>query len=860
MINLFFSFRGRVRRGDFWYAVLVVMSALAVLDIACERVLARSIPLLLCVPIYWSLLALCIKRYHDIGRNGWWLLLLVIPFIGPAWVVYSLAFRKGQQHENRYGSRPGVIELDYLTVEPKPDQAETVVNDVTAMNPVEVSQVIRPTTVDEIQRAIADSSGPVSIGGGRFSMGGQTASPASMHLDLRSFNRILQFSPEERWIRVQSGARWCDIQRFLDPHDMSVKIMQTYANFTVGGSLSVNSHGRYIGLGPLILSVRSIKLVLADGRLVTASPEENAEIFYGAIGGYGGLGVIVEAELDVDDNCRVGAVTKVMPAGRYADYFRREIRDDDKSLFHNGDVYPPHYSRVRATTWKRTEKPVTQTNRLMSLRSAFPLERYFYWAISETPTGTWRREHLIDPVLFFSQKVHWRNYEAGYDVAELEPRSRQRRTYVLQEYFVPVDRFEDFLAKAAEILQRYGVNMINISIRHAVADPGSLLAWAREEVFAFVMYYKQGVAAHDRGCVAVWTRELIEAVIEVGGTYYLPYQAHATDDQFHRAYPRARELFALKDRLDPDFRFRNVLWDKYYAPTRETNMNEEHTAGGSEFRHVFGTTKGSDAFFLFLQNIFHLFPEDKFHGLIVDACGKPSTDKAIYETVRAGLPGIQPFLAALTYALPALKKQKKEMTRQTLEILGDRNSFDGYLEIGSTGRYISDLRKHLRFKGPLYITNDIAPGNGPGDIMERGQFAKLGTFFSLDYAPLDSHGIAAGSLDLVTCYIGLHHCPDEKLDEFVRSLHRALRPGGVFIIRDHDAGSEDMQIFCSLVHTVFNLGLMMPWAENDAEFRHFRSAEAWSEYIVQRGFKDQGPRLLQQNDPSDNTLMSFVKG
>ena len=63
-----------------------------------------------------------------------------------------------------------------------------------------------------------------------------------------------------RTIRVQAGIRWCDIQRFIDPHDLAIRIMQTYANFTVGGSLSVNSHGRYMGQGPLILSVRAISL------------------------------------------------------------------------------------------------------------------------------------------------------------------------------------------------------------------------------------------------------------------------------------------------------------------------------------------------------------------------------------------------------------------------------------------------------------------------------------------------------------------------------------------------------------------------------------------------------------------------
>ena len=39
--------------------------------------------------------------------------------------------------------------------------------------------------------------------------------------------------------------------------------------------------------------------MLHDGEIVDASPEENADLFYGAIGGYGALGIIVEAELDL---------------------------------------------------------------------------------------------------------------------------------------------------------------------------------------------------------------------------------------------------------------------------------------------------------------------------------------------------------------------------------------------------------------------------------------------------------------------------------------------------------------------------------------------------------------------------------
>jgi FAD/FMN-containing dehydrogenase len=189
-------------------------------------------------------------------------------------------------------------------------------------------------------------------------MGGQTASPGSLHLDMRKFNQVVEFSPLRRTIRVQSGIRWCDIQRFIDPHNLSVKIMQTYANFTVGGALSVNAHGRYVGLGPLIMSVRSIAVVLANGDLVEASPACNAELFYGAVGGYGGLGVIVEAELDLVENTRVERISNKLQVKDYVAHFRKTVRDSREVVFHNADLYPPGYTRVRCETWVETSKPV----------------------------------------------------------------------------------------------------------------------------------------------------------------------------------------------------------------------------------------------------------------------------------------------------------------------------------------------------------------------------------------------------------------------------------------------------------------------------------------------------------------------
>jgi FAD/FMN-containing dehydrogenase len=432
-----------------------------------------------------------------------------------------------------------------------------------------VMDVVEPFSIAEVQNWIKNHPGPVSIGGGRYSMGGQTASESAVQLDMRSLNRVVSLDIPNKRITVQAGIRWRDIQDVIDPLNLSIKIMQTYSNFTVGGSLSVNVHGRYVGQGPLIRSVDSIRVVLADGSLVEASPTQNPEIFFGAIGGYGGIGVIVEATLQLVDNEKVERSSKRISAKDYRRFFMSEIRDSKEVIFHNGDIYPPEFDQVNVVSWKRTDKPLTVKERLIPRNKKYKLEPRAISILNSMPMGRKIRQAIVDPMVFKGSIVALRNYEASHDVAELEPPSRKRSTFVLQEYFVPVDRFDEFVPKMRDVFKKHKVKVFNVSIRHALPDTGSLLAWAPEEVFAFVVYYQQGTSDRDRKAVAEWTREMISEVLSVKGRYYLPYQIHATDQQFAEAYRRSGEFFALKRKLDPQNRFRNKLWDRYYVAPGE---------------------------------------------------------------------------------------------------------------------------------------------------------------------------------------------------------------------------------------------------------------------------------------------------
>lgn len=439
------------------------------------------------------------------------------------------------------------------------------VGNITGLYPVEVTRIEAPRSTAEVIAAVRAWSGRIAVGGGRYSMGGQVAVLGGLHLDMRQMNGLVWLRPAQRTVRVQAGMRWRDLQDLLDPQGLAVKIMQSYANFSVGGSVSVNCHGRYVGLGPVGHSVRALQIVTADGGVIEASPQANADWFAAAIGGYGAVGVITEVELDIVPNARIERRVVPVALADYVTHFRRSVQADPTAVLHNADLLPPAFDAPVCVTWHRVGDDValTEPARLVGRGETYALAQNAIFVMTELPGGALLRSKLVHPLLMRPPAVKWLNHEASLDAAELEPRTRALSTYVLQEYFIPEHGFLGFAGGMASLLRRRGVEALNVSIRHSPPDRVSLLPWAREEVFSFVLYFKQRTGPRARERVGAWTRELIELALRHGGRYYLPYQLHASAGQFARAYPEADALRRFKRTVDPEGRFSNELWRRY---------------------------------------------------------------------------------------------------------------------------------------------------------------------------------------------------------------------------------------------------------------------------------------------------------
>ncbi len=198
------------------------------------------------------------------------------------------------------------------------------------------------------------------------------------------------------------------------------------------------------------------------------------------------------------------------------------------------------------------------------------LERWIFRGSQGSEYGKdlrWSLETSFSP-WFFERRTH-RNQVMQSRVDLYENRD-PTQTDILQEYFVPRGRLEEFLRRVRAIVPAHAADLLNVTLRDVRRDDDTLLRYADGDVMALVFFFSQPRTAAADAAMQALTRELIDASLLVGGRYYLPYRLHASRNQFQRAYPKHETFFALKRAVDPHEVFQNEFYRAYRpAPPAE---------------------------------------------------------------------------------------------------------------------------------------------------------------------------------------------------------------------------------------------------------------------------------------------------
>jgi SAM-dependent methyltransferase len=150
---------------------------------------------------------------------------------------------------------------------------------------------------------------------------------------------------------------------------------------------------------------------------------------------------------------------------------------------------------------------------------------------------------------------------------------------------------------------------------------------------------------------------------------------------------------------------------------------------------------------------------------------------------------------------------------------------------------------------------------GLADSVERGSFKPVGNFIPFDFSNVRNNDISEipeESVDLVTLNMGLHHLHQEDVSEFLKIVKKILRPGGVFIVREHDARPDLIPIL-DLAHSVFNVVTGVTLENERTEIRAFRSVKDWCKILEGAGFQNVFMYGLEKTDPTEDYMLTFIK-
>jgi len=175
------------------------------------------------------------------------------------------------------------------------DEARTLWNGTTPRRP---AVIIRARDAKDVAAAVnvaREAGVPIGVSGGRHNVAGNAMPDGAVVIDLRDM-RTVTVDAEARRVRVQGGALLGDIDKATRPYNLAVPV--GVATETGIGGLALGG-----GLGWLrrkhgltVDNLVSAQVVLADGRTVRASEQEQADLFWALRGGGGNFGVVTEFE------------------------------------------------------------------------------------------------------------------------------------------------------------------------------------------------------------------------------------------------------------------------------------------------------------------------------------------------------------------------------------------------------------------------------------------------------------------------------------------------------------------------------------------------------------------------------------
>jgi decaprenylphospho-beta-D-ribofuranose 2-oxidase len=386
------------------------------------------------------------------------------------------------------------------------------------------------------------------------------SSLASHVLNMLRLDRMLAFDGERGLLKCEAGLSLEDILEIFVPRGWFLPVVPGTKFVTVGGAIASDVHGKnHHRDGSFCSHVESLDVMLADGTIVTCSPDENPELFHAVCGGMGLMGVVVRAVI---------RLRKVPSAYiRQVTYAARNLEEVmDLFIRHSGATYSVAWldcvergrgmgrsilmlgEHAQPDEFPGGRRPF-QTRKPIGLSVPFDLPGFilnpttvkafnalYYWRKSSRASSS---VISYEPFFFPLDSIH--NWNRIYG----------KRGFVQYQFVLPFEAGKSGLTEILDRVSRRGTGSFLAVLK--------LFGEGNDNLLSFPM--KGWTIALDfpvNDSLWRFLDELDRIVLDHGGRLYLAKDARMTAETFRAGYPGFEEFSSLKRKYDSGNTFRSL--------------------------------------------------------------------------------------------------------------------------------------------------------------------------------------------------------------------------------------------------------------------------------------------------------------
>ncbi len=416
--------------------------------------------------------------------------------------------------------------------------------------PAEISHPATEAELVAIVQRAAASGRRVKVVGAGHSFTDIAATDGTL-VKLDRYTDVIDIDTVAYRVTVQAGIVLHDLNLALDRRGLAMPNLGDIDVQTVSGATSTGTHGTGATITGLAGFIVGMRLIVADGTVLSCSANENAEIFHCARVGLGALGIVSTVTLQVCPAFNLSVVNEPLRLDAVLRDLDSHVTENDHFEF----FWVPHTGWALTKTNNRTTTAVAPRPRLRAAFDDLVMENYAFGALCHVGRRFPAHIPRLAKVLPSSGRVAY--VDQSFRVFAS---TRLVRFYEM-EYSIPAAACAEALLRVREFVTSSGL-MLNfpVEVRFTASDDIPLSTGTAEPRCYIAVHIFKGMQY----------RPYFEGVERIMDSYggrphwgKLHFQTAAT---LPDRYPEWQKFQTVRAQLDPDRRFTNPYLDRVLGP------------------------------------------------------------------------------------------------------------------------------------------------------------------------------------------------------------------------------------------------------------------------------------------------------